>query len=447
MNVMEPKQGLTAIQCNGSTEEPLEGNYFVAAYPPFSCWNEADLRVSQRALSRSNDQAPFGLYLHLPFCAKRCPYCYYLSYDDKRDELDDYLHALVKELKMYAAKPALANREVGFVYFGGGTPSLLSDTRIHRLLSELQEIFPWTQAQEVTFECAPQTVTPSKMKALRDAGVTRISLGVQSLNDEVLQKNGRIHLVSDVERAFPIIRQHGFDVINLDLMVGLVGETDETFFDSLERVIEMSPESVTIYQLEIPLYTPLYRALRDGTLSAQPASWSVKRERLRRAFKRLEEVGYTVRSAYAAVRDPVQHRFVYQEDQYRGADLLGIGVASFSYLRGVHQQNLTSLESYLKSLQADRLPIQRAYALNDAERLVREFVLQLKLGKVEAQHFRRKYDIEITARFAEPLRRLAKEGWLVYNDDGVTLTRDGLLRADHLLSAFYLPKHQVERYS
>lgn len=445
--MMEPKQNLADLRFKGATEDPLEGNYFVAAYPPFSCWNREDVGEFRRVLSTSNNQAPFGLYLHLPFCAKRCPYCYYLSYDDKGDEIDGYLRALVKELKLYAAQPALANRQIGFVYFGGGTPSLLSDTRIRSLISELQAIFPWTHAQEVTFECAPQTVTPSKMAALREAGVTRLSLGVQSLNDEVLQQNGRIHLVHDVERASSVIRQFDFDVINLDLMVGLVGETDKTFFDSLERVMEMSPESVTIYQLEIPLYTPLYRALRDGTLSAPPVNWSVKRERLRRAFDRLEEAGYTVRSAYAAVRDPVRHRFIYQEDQYRGTDLLGIGVASFSYLSGIHQQNLTSLETYLASLPADRLPLHRAYALNDEERLVREFVLQLKLGRVEAERFRRTFNLEITERFAEPLSRCADEGWLVCDDDGVTLTRSGLLRVDHLLTAFYLPEHQVERYS
>jgi len=444
---MAMKQASVLTPLTGPTEEPLEGNYFVAAYPPFSCLNRESLPGYQRALETPRGKEPFGLYVHIPFCVKRCQYCYYLSYDDKADEIDGYLNALVKELKMYAAAPAMADRELGFVYFGGGTPSLLSEKRICSLLTELQDIFPWTNAKEVTFECAPQTVTASKMATLRAMGITRVSMGAQSLDDAVLRKNGRVHFVRDVERAYAAIQQAGFPVVNIDLMVGLVGETDETFLRSLERVIEMSPQSVTIYQLEIPLYTPLYRAMRDGTLSEMPAAWSVKRERLAKGWARLEAAGYTVRSAYAAVRDPVRHRFVYQEDQYRGADLLGIGVASFSYWRGVHQQNLTTLEKYLASLQENHLPLHRAYALNDEERMVREFVLQLKLGKVEAEHFRRRFNVEITQQFAEPLRRLADEGWLVFDDNRVTLTRGGLLRVDHLLREFYLPKHKVKRYN
>lgn len=435
----------TQLKC--PAEEPLEGNYFVAAYPPFSCWNRESVPAYRRALETPQREEPFGLYIHIPFCVKRCQYCYYLSYDDKAEEIEGYLNALVKELRMYAALPLLAGRELGFVYFGGGTPSLLSDKRIRSLMAELQDVFPWTNAKEVTFECAPQTVTESKMEALREMGVTRVSMGVQSLEDEVLRKNGRVHFARDVERAWAAIQPIGFPVVNIDLMVGLVGETDASFFRSLERVIAMSPQSVTIYQLEIPLYTPLYRALRDGTLTEMPVAWSVKRARLAEAFARLEAAGYTVRSAYAAVRDPARHRFVYQDDQYRGADVLGIGVASFSYLRGVHQQNLTSLETYLASLREDRLPLHRAYALTDEERMVREFVLQLKLGRVDAAPFRRKFGVDITERFAAPLRRLAEEGWLVFDEEGVTLTRGGLLRADHLLSEFYLPEHQVERYN
>ncbi len=444
---MELTSNTANTQFKCPTEEPLEGNYFVAAYPPFSCWNRESLPEYQRARGTPHGEEPFGLYVHIPFCVKRCQYCYYLSYDDKADEIDGYLNALLKEVKMCAAAPALADREVGFVYFGGGTPSLLSDKRIRSLMAELQGVFPWTNAKEVTFECAPQTVTESKMEALREMGVTRVSMGVQSLDDEVLRKNGRVHLAREVERAYAAIQSVGFPVVNIDLMVGLVGETDESFFRSLERVMEMSPQSITIYQLEIPLYTPLYRALRNGTLDGMPASWSVKRARLATAFARLEAAGYTVRSAYAAVRDPARHRFVYQEDQYRGADLLGVGVASFSYLRGVHQQNLTTLEKYLACLNENRLPLHRAYALNDEERMVREFVLQLKLGKVTAEHFRRRFNAEIAERFAKPLRRLADEGWLVFDDNGVTLTRDGLLRADHLLSEFYLPEHKVKRYN
>lgn len=432
------------------TEEPLTGNYFVATYPPFSRWTADHTgRVLQtletpRPLAGSEH---LGLYIHIPFCAKRCDYCYYLSYSGMSSgAMDQYVDSLLGESAMYSRAPALADRQVTFVYFGGGTPSILSVEQIRRCLLGLRANFPWTAVQELTFECAPKTITEDKLRALRDCGASRISLGVQQLNDEVLAKNGRVHLVRDVEQAYASIRRVGFDIVNIDLMVGMAGETDESFQASLEQVIAMQPDSVTIYQMEIPANTPLYRAQRDGAMVDLLDPWPVKRARLARGFARLEQAGYTLRSAYAAVRDPQRHRFVYQEAQYRGADLLGLGVASFSYLAGLHYQNQTSLAPYLAGVAAGQLPIERAYPLSDEERMIREFVLQLKLGSAETKYFRDKFGVEIGRRFAEPLSQFAAAGWLTADADAVTLTREGLLRVDRLLPAFYQPEHQQARY-
>jgi oxygen-independent coproporphyrinogen-3 oxidase len=284
------------------------------------------------------------------------------------------------------------------------------------------------------------------MALLRDLGVTRLSLGVQAFDDTVLQASGRIHQAADVDRAYDAIRAAGFPVVNLDLMVGLVGETDATFDAGVERARALAADSVTIYQLETPAYTPLARAMRAGEVT-RPADWHVKRARLARAFEALESGGYTVRSAYAAVRDPEAHRFVYQEDQYRGADLLGLGVSAFSYLSGVHQQNLADLDPYLARVRADRRPLLRAHALSDDERLVREFVLQLKLGAAPLDHFQRRFATDVRDRFAAPLAQLSESGLLRVDESSVHLTREGLLQADHLIRAFYRAEHRVERYN
>lgn len=421
---------------------PTLGNYFVATYPPFSYWTEEAVGTLRSALETPHDApAELGLYVHIPFCLERCHYCYYLSYDDRSPVIDDYLEALGRELRLWADTPAVEGRSLAFVYFGGGTPSLLSTPRLARLFHRLQDIFPWTDCREATFECAPQTVSAEKLILLRDRGITRLSLGVQQLDDQVLRVNGRVHLVADVERAYEAIRRVGFDVVNLDLIVGLVGETDESFFRSLDDVIAMAPESVTIYQLEIPHNTPLSRSLKRGELPSAPPSWAVKRARLGQAFARLEMAGYTVRSAYGAVRDPVRHGFVYQDEQYRGADLLGIGASAFSYLDGIQQQNIARLDPYLDSLAEGRLPLGRAYALTRDERLVREAVLQLKLGRIEVGSFRERYGVDVRERFAEPLARFQAHGWLEVDETSVSLTRAGLIHADQLVVGLYRAEH------
>ncbi len=428
--------------------QPLTGNYFVSTYPPFSCWNTAALADYRHVLEEPLDhQTPLGLYVHIPFCVDRCHYCYYLSHDDKLEQIDDYLDALIRELGHYAQSPALAGRRPEFVYFGGGTPSLLATPRVERLLEGLQNSLSWDGAREVTFECAPRSVTEAKLRALRRLGVTRINLGAQQMNDEILQANGRVHLVDDIERAYAMIRTVGFDVVNIDLIVGLIDETEQTFFDSLDAVIDLEPDTVTIYQLEIPLNTPLWQSMRDGTLDSDPADWEEKHRRLRDGITRLEAAGYTMCSAYTAARDPKRHEFVYQNEQYRGADLLGIGSSAFSHLGGINQQNQASLGKYLQVTKRGELPLWRAYALTDTERMVREFVLQLKLGLVPLDHFRHKFGTDPRQTFSETLVELQRRGWLEMDDTSIRLTRVGTTCVDRMIPAFYLPEHQGIRYS
>lgn len=431
--------------------EPDTGNYFVSTYPPFSTWTADQIPAVQQWLETPASSArntPLGLYVHIPFCIRRCHYCYYLSYANRSaDKMDDYVDSVLQELAQYRATPALGQRELSFAYFGGGTPSLLSEPQLARLLGGLQTLCPWRSVEEATFECAPQSVSEPKLRLLRDMGITRISLGIQDLNDEVLRLSGRVHLVEDVMRAYDLIRHVGFDVVNLDMIAGLSGQTDASFLLSIDRVIEMQPDCVTIYPLEIPHNTPLYRRLQAEIMEERPASWELKRARLANGFERLEAAGYALRSAYAAVKDPQRHRFIYQDLQYQGADLLGIGASAFSYVDGIHAQNISSLDEYHARLQDRALPLNRAYVLTDEERLIREFILHLKLGSADVEYFQTKFNRDIRERFAGPLASLQAGGWLSVDNRGVRMTRHGLLLVDRLLGAFYLPMHQDVRYT
>ncbi|MCK6482524.1 MAG: coproporphyrinogen III oxidase family protein [Phycisphaerae bacterium] len=431
--------------------EPETGSYFVSTYPPFSTWTAAEIPAVHEWLNAPPAEpldAPLGLYVHIPFCARRCDYCYYLSYADKTaDDRTAYVACLLDELAIYRDASALAGRTPTFVYFGGGTPSLLDEHQLAALLAGVQARFSWHRVREATFECAPKSVTSAKLRLLRDAGVTRISLGVQQLDDDVLRANGRVHLVRDALRAYDAIRSVGFDVVNVDLIAGLLGQTEASFRVGLDRVIALRPESVTIYLLEVPHNTPLYRRWHADAASVELVEWDRKRAWLADGFARLEAAGYTVRSAYAAVMDPPRRRFVYQDEQYRGADLLGVGASAFSYLGGVHVQNMAALDEHAACVRAGRLPLARARRLTFDERLIREFVLQLKLGTADVPYFDRKFGVDIRTRFAGPLIELQQAGALTVTDSAVRVTRPGLLRIDTLLKAFYRPEHRAVRYT
>jgi oxygen-independent coproporphyrinogen-3 oxidase len=164
---------------------------------------------------------------------------------------------------------------------------------------------------------------------------------------------------------------------------------------------------------------------------------------VKEAFAALESAGYTIASGYTAVLNPRRTKFVYRDELWSGADLLGLGVASFSHAAGVHYQNHTEMETYLAAINAGELPIKRAFRTTPEERMIREFILQMKLGRVELAYFLEKFDVDISRRFAAQLSHLAEEGLLTVSDTEVRLTRDGLLCVDTLLHEFFLQQHRT----
>jgi coproporphyrinogen III oxidase-like Fe-S oxidoreductase len=205
-----------------------------------------------------------------------------------------------------------------------------------------------------------------------------------------------------------------------------------------------------VYQMELPFNTTISSDVLKGTGRFQDhvASWSTKRRWVDEAFEALQKAGYTIGSAYTAVRDPERTKFIYRDRLWQGADLAGLGVASFGHINGVHMQNLDTWQTYSGKIRDGALPLSRAYRPDQEEKLIRELVLQLKLGRVRPSYFAAKYGVDILKQFEEPLRSLDEEGFLARaTADSVALTRAGLLRVDSLLPRFFQPKHAGIRYT
>ena len=338
--------------------------------------------------------------------------------------------------------------DLNFVYFGGGTPSYLSVDQLRHLTDSMKALLPWSDVEEVTFEAEPGTLTDHKLKAIREMGVTRLSLGVENFDDHILEINGRAHLSKEIARAYSYAREIGFPQINIDLIAGMVEETDANWKECIRKTLELSPDSVTIYEMEVPYNTTIYQQMKaQGKLVAPVADWETKRGWVNYAFHELEKSGYTVASAYTAVRDPQRTRFVYRDRLWAGADLVGLGVASFGHVGGVHYQNHHDFDPYVTRVNEGRLPVYRALTPTEDERLIRELVLQLKLGQVSRAYFQNKFGADITQRFAGPLQTLRDWGFLSVDGDRVLLNREGLLQVDRLLQEFFLPEHRNTRYA
>ena len=436
-----------------SLAEPEVGSYFVANYPPFSVWTrEAIERDARPALaSRPAAGVPLGLYLHIPFCRKRCHFCYFRVYTNKNaQQVEQYLDALVREWALLRAQPALDGRPVDFVYFGGGTPSFLSSKQLESLVARLTAVAPWSSAEEITFECEPGTITEAKLDVIRRSGVTRLSLGVENFDDRILEINGRAHRSPEIGRSFAYARAIGFPQINIDLIAGMLGETDANWQACIRRTLELDPDSVTIYQMELPFNTTISADLLKGTHQFEQSvtSWDTRRRWVAEAFDALERAGYSIGSAYTAVKDPSRTKFIYRDRLWEGADLAALGVASFGHVNGVHVQNLDTWETYLGALDLGELPLGRAYRPSADERLIREVILQLKRGAIRPSYFQQKFGVDVRQRFADAWQSLAADGWLAKGGaDRVALTTDGLMRVDMLLPRFFLQQHVGVRYT
>lgn len=425
------------------------GSYFVSNYPPFSVWNESYLPQVHAALNSPPRDVPLGLYLHIPFCRKRCKFCYFRVYTDKRaDDIETYVSALSREIELVSHVPAMGNRPFRFVYFGGGTPSFLSAKQLTSLVDRLRANINWDKAEEVTFECEPGTLSEPKVHTLKELGVTRLSLGVENFSDAILEENGRAHLSGEVYKAWEWIKAANFPNVNIDLISGMVGEKWDSWKDSVKKTIELSPDSVTIYQMELPFNTVYSKDILGNVIESPVADWPTKRAWVTYAYEQMQAAGYHVSSAYTLVKDPNKVNFSYRDNLWQGSDLLATGVASFGHISGVHYQNLTEWGDYIGALlERNELPLNRGYVPTPHQTLIREMILQLKKGYLKVDSFRQKFGVDIVEEWNDIWREYEAAGYANITADHIQLSPEGLLRVDALIHAFFEPEHQQVRYT
>lgn len=425
------------------------GSYFISNYPPFSQWKKENVSEVETAMAQAPGDTPLGLYLHIPFCRKRCKFCYFKVFTDQNaKEIENYVSALCKEIELVSKLPVMGDRPFRFVYFGGGTPSFLSSRQLTSLVDRLRENINWDLAEEVTFECEPGTLQEGKIKTLKELGVTRLSLGVENFTDKVLEENGRAHLSKEVYKAWDWIKEADFANVNIDLISGMVGETWDNWKYNISEAIKLDPESVTIYQMELPFNTVYSKDILGNKIETPVADWPTKREWLNYAFDEFLAAGYHISSAYTVCKTREKVNFSYRDNLWAGSDLLATGIASFGHVSGVHYQNKPEMKDYLADLhEHGRLPLGRALRPTKNQLLIREVILQMKRGFLDVGYFSDKYGVNIVQHFQSQFDQHRDNEMLSYTDDRIELTRKGFLHADALLPIFFEQEMQGVRYT
>ncbi len=373
-----------------------------------------------------------GVYLHIPFCRTKCNYCHFVIRPWKPASAERYRKALLQELEMFFGG-SRTRIEADSIYFGGGTPSLVPCEQIEEVLAACRRLFPVSAGCEISLEANPGTLSEERVAAYRELGINRVSIGAQSFDDHELAAIGRDHTGRDVDESVSLLRRNGIDNINLDIMLGLPGQTGETWNRDLERTAALAPAHVSVYMLDLDERSPLYHDVRRGR-RALPEDDLISELYLRtRAF--LAERGYEQYeiSNFAVARYQCRHNLKY----WLREPVLGFGVGSHSYDRRLRYANSHEMNAYLQAVESGRSPIEWKAPLEEAQALEETLFLGLRLNRgVDWHRVRQDYSSRRLESFESSLREMCGMGLVEWQGTVVRLTPQGMLLSNEVVQNF-----------
>lgn len=367
-----------------------------------------------------------GIYIHIPFCLSKCFYCDFVSYANREDMIEKYVYALCNEILQNAE--VLGQYSVTTIYIGGGTPSFIDGKYIYQILNTIYMVIDKTKLKEVTIECNPNSITLEKMQLYKEAGVNRVSLGLQSIYDDILKTIGRVHKFEDFENALNIVNEVGIDNITVDLMYPLPNLTLKRLKDTLDYIVTLKDKNVkhvSIYNLEVHENTKLHFLLQEGyiTLCDEDEEYEmykyIKDTLDTNGFKRYEISNYALPGFEA-----VHNTRYWNQEEY-----LGFGVNASSFFGGARYANVKDLDMYIDRVMNDLSPLDKqTYEELDLLGLMKEYVM-LSLRKIEGldkSKFKVKFRKDVKDIFLEEIQDLEKDNLIDENDTNIFLTDRGL---------------------
>jgi oxygen-independent coproporphyrinogen-3 oxidase len=398
-----------------------------------------------------------SLYIHVPFCAQKCAYCAFYSEPSSGDLINRYVAALIRELELVAH-----DLQPRTIFFGGGTPSLLNLRQWEQILHALERL-KLLGAEEFTVECNPATVSPDKAKLLRDSGVNRISMGVQSLDESLLERLGRIHTREMVFKSFDILRRAGFDNLNLDLMFAIPGQTLEVWRATLAEALAFGSEHLSTYEVIYEDDTPLFAQLQAGEFDVdEDLACAMYEELVVRAtgagFRQYEVANFAQGGKRSAgvlenwSNDPsenqhsstptLQHSIPafackHNVNYWRGGSFYGLGPSATSYVRGVRTKNWSNTQLYCEQLEKGKRAIESCEELPPLKRAgeTAAFGLRMNAGW-PFEIFRRVTDFDLRDGWSAEMNQLVERGWAWRDEQQFRLTPQGLRFADSAAEMF-----------
>lgn len=396
---------------------------FVTNYPHFRYWKKPAIHDLMTGL-------PLNIYLHIPFCLRKCAYCYYKTEDYKNPaQLEEFVNAICREVRLANHQFNCQQRPVKTIYIGGGTPSLLKVEQLKRIIDCLQENFN-IETPEFTIEAEPRTITSKKVSTYKALGINRLSIGIQSFDDEIIKLSGREHSGEKALKAIDIVKDAGDIVINIDLLSGLAGETEKTWNKTIETAISTEVHNITVYRMEVYLNTEFFRkSVRKKAL--QLPSEAQEMELMKIAVEKFATSNYKPWCFFTfSWNGESQHQYV--TNLWKGQDCLAFGPSGFGFLAPYNYQNSNELDSYLNYVKKEQLPIVRSHRLTSKDLMIRDLLLGMKLYSFNRQDFVNRHGFDFCDVISGTIDELCAENYILLEGDDILLTRKGILYGDYV---------------
>lgn len=360
-----------------------------------------------------------GIYVHIPFCKQKCSYCDFISYCDKNDLIEKYIKALKQEIE----NSSVNEYEISTIYIGGGTPSYIESKHISEILKTIKQKYNISKNVEITIEVNPGTATKEKLRDYVEAEINRISIGLQSCDNNLLKMIGRIHTYEDFLSTYKLAREVGFKNINVDLMIGLPNQTLDDVKKSLEEISNLNPEHISVYSLIVEEGTPIEKKIAKGQLKLP--NEELEREEYWEVKKFLESLGYKHYeiSNFAKTGYESKHNLnCWEQKEY-----LGFGAAAHSYMKKTRYSNTENIEKYInQAMQSEQLHI--VHEVQKEEEQKKEYMLLglRKIDGVQISSFKNKFGCNPIMEFKNELNKLTQEGLIEIDLDQIKLTEKGI---------------------
>ncbi|CAM5195820.1 Heme chaperone HemW OS=Ureibacillus acetophenoni OX=614649 GN=SAMN05877842_102261 PE=3 SV=1 [Ureibacillus acetophenoni] len=376
-----------------------------------------------------------GVYIHIPFCHQICNYCDFNKVFFKNQPVDEYIEAIGKELKLIQQQMPQALQQIETIYLGGGTPTSLSATQISRLLKLITESIPTNQLIEFASEANPDELSIDKLHALKEGGINRLSLGVQSFDQDLLKKLGRTHSNEQVYETIENARAVGIENINIDLMYGLPGQTMNQWEDTLKQALDLNLPHYSAYSLIVEPKTVFYIQYAKGKL--QLPTEDLEAEMYDLLMKEMEKKGvvqYEISNFAVNGQISTHNKIYWDNDEY-----VGIGAGAHGYLGGIRYSNIGPIRKYLDSIQLGKRPIIHQHEVTFEEKCEEQMFLGLrKIEGVTFESFSSKLGISMLEKYGTIIQKLEKEGLLLVDDIGICLSRKGRFVGNEIFQQFLL---------